>query len=173
MTTLYLKSPTWLYHKQLAPEGKLFVGSADKPLPHPGEGWNDSPASENESAPVTAETVVAANAGRDEAQASNEALTNRLSDANRAVEAAEGVIRGHKAALDAEKADHAKTRALLETADAELAAARRELGTLAAVKAEADKVPGLTEQLQQAQAAASELSERLDAATAKPQKKAA
>ncbi len=169
--TLYLRSPTWLYHKQLAAEGKLFQGSADKPVPHPGHGWTDSPASDGETAPVTAETIVAANASRDEAQTANAALTNRLSDASRAVEAAEGLIQEGKAALAAEQTAHAKTKGLLETADAELAAARRELETLAAVRAEADKVPGLTEQLQQAQAANAELSEKLDAL--KPAKKAA
>lgn len=43
MTKNALTSPTWLYHAKEAPAGRLFEASDDRPIDHPGKGWEDHP----------------------------------------------------------------------------------------------------------------------------------
>ena len=169
----YLKAPTILYHASLAPEGKLFQGSAERPLPHPGEGWQDNRAGFPEAAggkpaTVSADTLVSLQGELVEAKDKIERLTEEKADAIARAEAAEAALSGDADKLSAEKADHARTRAELEAARADV---RVQHDRIAGLEAEAQKVPGLTEQLAAAQRTIADLNNQL-AAKSKPAKAA-
>lgn len=165
MSKVYLRASTILYHEHLARDGQLFAGSEANPLPHPGEGWVDTPAKFSDApAPVVSLGEVL------EAQRTNaltqdhfDRLRERVADADRLIEIAEKGRTEAEEALRQEREDHAKTR---QTAEEQGAALRNAAGEIAALKAKADEVGPLTEALTQAQADNAQLAEQLAAAKA-------
>jgi len=141
----YLKDATYLYHPTLAPEGKLFQATAERPIPHPGKGWVGSPADFGEKpVEVTADSVLKAQQAAHKASTEVERLTNEKADALRVAEEAQAEAERVAAELVAEREAHAKTKAELEEARNDVAALHVKLEPL---EAEAMKVEGLVEQL--------------------------
>lgn len=85
----YLKTRLFLYHETLAPTGRLFEGSNDVPVPHPGDGWQDSPEGFEPQAAPSVDIVLAATGEAAELAIENERLTEQLADAIRRAVAAE------------------------------------------------------------------------------------
>lgn len=141
----YLKASTCLYHPQLAPEGRIFHGSDEKPVPHPGKGWVDTPAAfDGETVAPTADDVVAASAAAIEAGDKVTALQAEVEDLTKRAAGAEEELETSKTALSQEQEAHAATKAELATATADF---RKVDAEVADLRTEAEKVPGLTSDL--------------------------
>jgi hypothetical protein len=156
---MYLKEPTILYHAELAPLGRRFNGDPERPVPHPGKGWVDSPADlpKPTKAPG-ADEVVGANARAKVAEDQNAQLQADLKTAIDRAEAAEKTAEDRLAALNAEKNDHAQTKAALDEAQNQV---RVLDDRVQALEPEVAKIPGLTEQLAAANAESAELKKQL------------
>ena len=155
----YLKAPTILYHPTLARDGRIFQGDAERPIPHPGEGWVDSPADlPTEGPEIDADAVVAANAAAKTATDKVASLEAQVKDGIARAEAAEEEIGKIRVALNAERNDHAGTKARLEAASGTIIGLQERLKEMESLPTE---VSTLKEALAKAQADVARLSAQL------------
>lgn len=114
---MYIKAPTFLFHKTLAPRGRIFQGSAERPIPHPGEGWVDTPFPAGEADEASKSAVDAALKADAELKLAWDeiaGLREQLSDMRARAESAEASVEGAKGDLAKEQAAHRATKAKLE-----------------------------------------------------------
>lgn len=158
----YLKCPTWLYHPALARAGRIFDGSPERPIPHPGGDWVSSPADLPDAAEAgnDAEAALTARQLATELGDANHKLTEDKAGAIARAEAAEASNGELKVLLSGEKEAHAATEAKLDEARNEVVVLAEKVKELAA---DADQVPALQQALATANADNAALTAKLEA----------